>query len=144
VSIFTPDDRVRTGRAWTYGCLSAVLLFVVLPLALWAFGVFSSGPRGKADVIKQRNSAPNLIAQNTTLNNDSQVVIADKQKIQSMAAIPTGQQTQQDVMDLQGAEQVCDTDVATYNAAAANILAQGQLPAGLPQTYDASTECEPS
>jgi hypothetical protein len=143
MSIFNPDGDVRPGRVVTYGCLS-ILLIIALPITLWVAGVFTSGVRGTGNVIQQRNSSTNRVAQNTTLNNDSQTVIADHQKITQMSAIPTGQLTPQDRMDLQGAEQVCDSDVAAYNAAAANILAQGQLPDALPQSYDASTECEPS
>lgn len=32
MSVFTPDGDLRPARAWAYGCLTALLLFIVLPL----------------------------------------------------------------------------------------------------------------
>lgn len=138
VSIFTPDGDLRAGRLWAYTVTAAVLLFVVLPISLWAFGVFTSGIRGAGDVTKQHNSGSNQVAQNTTLLGANATVLADEAKIRQMAG---AQSTTQEQMALQGAEQVCDSDVQAYNADVQNILASGYLPAGLPSSYPL-TVCE--
>lgn len=140
MSIYRSDGSVRPGRVGAYGCATA-LAIAALFVALWAAGVFTSGIRGTATVINQRNSGANRVAQNTTLNNDSAAVLADHNKILVMDAI--SHPTEQDELDLNGAEQVCASDVEAYNAAVANILAQNQLPANLPSSYDYQSECEP-
>jgi hypothetical protein len=129
------------GLFWAAVVFVTLALAVIGGLAIW-IATATSAARGNAAVTRQHNSGANQVAQNTTLLGDSQAVIADQQKIEQMASIPSGEMTQQDLMNLYGAEQVCDTDVATYNAAVRNVLAQGLLPAGLPTAYSATTECE--
>lgn len=112
---------------------------IVVVLALIGAGIWlataSSGVRGNAAVTRQHNSGQNQVAQNTTLLNDSAVVVSDEQKIKVQAANVV---TEQDRLDLAGLEQNCATDVQTYNAAVQSILATGYLPTSLPSTYPAT------
>lgn len=138
MTIFNPDGTVRPGRAWLYGLTASFLLFVVLPIGLWAFGVFASGPKGAGDIVKQRNSAANIAHWSATLNGLSQQIQADTASIavaRSAAQAPDA--TKQDQVNLEGVIQNCLTDVAAYNGDVANVLAV--LPAGLPTSIPNDT-----
>ncbi len=100
-----------------------------------------AGPAGRAGVTRQRNSTANIVSENKTLLADNTNVLADQQTIQTQAANVV---TEQDRLDLVGDEQACEHDVATYNADVQGVLAQGQLPDGLPQAYNANTICKAS
>lgn len=139
MSIYTPDGDVRTGRAWAYGLLAA-LLVIILPIGLWAFGVFSSGPRGAGGVIKDRNSSQNIEQWSSTFNGEYQQLAAYQSQIQTIqAGIKAGTGTSQDQIDLQGLQLNCQSAAAKYNADTQNTLAV--IPAGLPASISLSTYC---
>jgi hypothetical protein len=133
MSIFDPDGNVRPRRTWAYGCATALALFVVLPIGLWAFGVFASGTKGTGDLTRQRNSAGNRAHWSATLNGLDQQITADQAMISAahaVAAAPNA--TKQDQINLTGLVQNCLTDVAAYNGDTQNVLAV--VPDGLPTT----------
>jgi hypothetical protein len=147
VSIFTPGGDIRTGRAWSYGCLTAFLLFIVLPLALWAFGVFSSGVRGAANVVKQNNDANNRIQAQATFNKLWGDIQADQIDIDGSAAtVKAAGGASADPYDqsvLTAEEQTCTSAAETYNADADNTTMKDWRPAGDPASVDPTEECEP-
>jgi len=114
-----------------------VLIAGAVALVIW-LRTASSAARGNAGVTRQHNSTQNQIAQNTKLLGDSATIVSDQQKIRILKA---SQVTEQDRIDLAGLEQNCQSDVATYNADAQNVLATGLLPTGLPSSYP-TTVCE--
>lgn len=126
---------------WSAGAIAALIAVILLvvgavALVIWLMTA-SSGARGSANVTRQHNSGANQVAQNTALLNDWNALQADIAKIQVLAH-PV---TEQDVTNLQGAEQVCISDATTYTAEAASILASGYLPAGQPSSAPV-TLCE--
>jgi hypothetical protein len=141
MSIYTTDGDVRPGRIWSYGCLTAFLLLVVLPLALWAFGVFSASTKGTGDVRRDRGGAANREQWSATFTGLYGQLQADQQNIKLAAAAATGPaSTKQDAVNLQGVQQNCDTDVGQWNSYLLNALAV--VPDGYPQQQlDPSSIC---
>lgn len=131
------DTVTAIGAFWTATIAALIGLALLVGGGIWIATV-TSGARGNASVTRQHNSGGNQVAQNTKLLGDNATVLSDQQKIKTLSG---SQQTQQDRIDLQGLELNCQSDVAAYNADAANILAAGLLPAGLPTTYPTTT-CE--
>lgn len=143
MTIFTPDGDVRPGRAWAYGCLAALLLFVVLPVSLWAFGVFSSGVRGAGDVIKQNNDANNRIQAQATFNKLWGDIQSYHDNITaSVAALKAnpGDPYQRSVLTAQ--QQICRSAVQEYNADTLNTTMRDWRPAQDPAQVDSNQECE--
>ncbi len=143
MSIFDDQDHVRTGRVWVYGCLTAITLFVILPISLWAFGVFSSGVRGQGDVIKQNNSGDNRIQAQATFNKLWGDIQGYHDNIQAAAAAlkaTPGDTYQQSVL---GAEQqICRSAVQEYNADTVNTTMRDWRPSQDPASVDPNQECE--
>ncbi len=131
------DIIAAIGAFWAIVIAALVALAILIGGGIWIATV-TSGARGNASVTRQHNSGGNQITQNSKLLGDNATVIADQQKIKALAQ---NQQTEQDRIDLQGQELNCQTDVQTYNADVASILAAGLLPAGLPSSYPTTT-CE--
>lgn len=145
MSIFNADGDVRPGRAWAYGCLIALLLFVVLPIGLWTFGVFSSGVRGAGDVIKQNNDANNRIQAQATFNRLWGDIQSYHDNIQAAAQALKASPTdgyQQSVLTAE--EQTCRSAVQNYNADAQNTTMRDWRPAEDPAQIDSTEECEPA
>lgn len=141
MSVFDAAGDLRPRRAWAYGCLTALLLFVVLPLALWGFGVFSSGIHGTGDIRTERGSAANREHWSATFTGLYSQLQADQQNIQvaAKAATATGAD-KQDAVNLEGVQQNCDTDVAQWDAYLDNALAV--VPDGYPQQHlDPASVC---
>lgn len=141
MSVFTPEGDVRPRRVWAYGCLTALLLFVVLPLSLWAFGVFSASTKGTGDVIRDRGSAANREHWSATFAGLYAQLQADQQNIQiaATATKATGAD-KQDAVNLEGVQQNCDTDTAQWNSYLDNALAV--VPDGYPQQHlDPASVC---
>lgn len=141
MTIFTPGGDLRPRRAWAYGCLTAFLLLVVLPLSLWVFGVFSSGIQGTGGVHKDRSSSANREQWSATFTGLYGQLQADQQNIQvAAAAAKAPGADKQDAINLEGVQQNCDTDVGQWNAYLNNALAV--VPDGYPQTQlDPSSIC---
>lgn len=141
MSIFTPEGNVRPGRTWTYGCLTALLLFVVLPLSLWAFGVFSSSVKGTGDVRRDRGTAANREHWSALFTGAYSQLQADQQNITLAAqATKAPGADKQDAVNLEGVQQNCATDVAQYNSYLDNALAV--VPDGYPQQHlDPASVC---
>jgi len=141
MSVFTADGDLRPKRVWAYGCLAALLLFVALPLCLWAFGVFSASVKGTGDVRKDRGSAANREHWSATFTGLYAQLQADQQNIQvatKAAAAPGADK--QDAVNLEGVQQNCDTDVATWNSDLDNALAV--VPDGYPKQHlDPASVC---
>ncbi len=132
MSIFTPEGDLRPARTWAYAVTIAVLLFVVLPLALWAFGVFTASTKGTGDVQRDRGSAANREHWSATFTGLYAQLQADQQNIQiAAAATKAPGADKQDAVNLEGVQQNCDSDVGQWNSDLGNALAI--VPDGYPQ-----------
>lgn len=143
MSIFTPDGNLRPGRAWSYGCLTALSLFVILPISLWAFGVFSSGIRGQGDVIKQNNSADNRIQAQSAFNKLWGDIQSYRDNIQAAATALKANPAdayQQSVLTAE--QQICRSAVQEYDADTLNTTMRDWRPAQDPAQIDSTQECE--
>lgn len=149
------------GALKAIGCgLLLALVVIVLPLALWAAGVFTSGIHGKGEAIKQKNNAGNWTSAQAQFERD----FADFQKFQVQA---TGAQTALDQFnrdhpanpnampgdpneekrnqlsdDLSGVVQQCGNTAADYNTAARSYLSEQFRAADLPPSLDPA-DCTP-
>jgi len=141
VSVFTADGEIRPRRVWAYGCLTAFLLFAVLPLSLWAFGVFSSGIKGTGGVRQYRGSAANREHWSATFTGLYGQLQADQQNIQiAAAATKAPGADKQDAVNLEGVQQNCATDVGQWNSDLDNALAV--VPDSYPQQHlDPASVC---
>lgn len=141
MSVFTADGEIRPRRVWAYGCLTAFLLFVVLPLSLWAFGVFGAGIKGTGDVRQDRGSAANREHWSATFTGLYGQLQADQQNIQiAAAATKAPGADKQDAVNLEGVQQNCATDVGQWNSDLDNALAV--VPDGYPQQHlDPASVC---
>jgi hypothetical protein len=143
LSIFDEHDRIRAGRVWAYGCLTALVLFVILPISLWAFGVFSSGVRGQGDVIKQNNSGDNRIQAQSTFNKLWGDIQGYHDNIQAAAAaVKTNPADDYQHSVLTAEQQTCRSAVQEYNADTLNTTMRDWRPAQDPAQIDPAQECE--
>lgn len=138
----------------------AVLFVIVLPLMLWAAGVFTSGIHGKGEAIKQKNNAGNWTSAQAQFERD----YADFTKFQTQATgaqttldrfnqehpvnpnagpgDPTEEHRSQLSDDLAGIVQQCGNTAADYNTAARSYLSSQFRAADLPPSLDPA-DCTP-
>jgi hypothetical protein len=132
-------------RDASYGALWIVIgiVFVlVLSIALWAFGVFTSDAKGTGDVIKHQNAASTREYWISKYNNDYQKLTADKANIATLGKAATAKgASAQDKQDYQGAQLVCNQDVQDYNGATQDLLGRKWLPDGLPASVNIADYC---
>ncbi|MDJ0342196.1 hypothetical protein QMK19_03220 [Streptomyces sp. H10-C2] len=122
--------------------IATVLVVALVGALIWAIGVFSSDTAGTGNVHKDQQSAQNREHWSATYNGDYAQVKADQDNLTTLKSAAEGQDaTQQDRTNYLGAQLNCRTDVATYNADAANVLGHQWIPDGLPSTLNAATYC---
>jgi hypothetical protein len=113
------------------GSVALVVIVSTVAALAWWLGVFTSGTKGAGDITRQRNSAANIAHWSATFNGLDQQITADQANIAIAKRAATGPDaTKQDQINLEGVEQNCVTDVATYNGDIQNVLAV--VPTGLP------------
>jgi hypothetical protein len=124
---------------WFIACLLAVL---IVGGGLWAFGVFASGAVGAGEVHKDQNKSSTREYWVSKYNADFNKLTGDKNNIATLEkTAKTANATVQDQSDLQGAQMVCNTDVATYNGATQDLLGRKWLPEELPASVLAADYC---
>jgi len=137
MSVFDDCGNVRTGRAWTYGLTAAFVLFIALPISLWAFGVFASGPKGAGDVHRKNNGADNRISAQATFEKLAADIQAYPVKIANAATDRTAHPDDTYYATvLTGLQSACADAVATYNADAQMTTMHDWRPSELPESYD--------
>ena len=142
MSVFDDRGNVRTGRAWFYSLTAVLVLFVILPISLWAFGVFTSGARGAGNEEKQKNSVSNRVFWQNEFNSLSQNIATYQAQIAAAHADELSHPGDSFYeQNLAGLTQECDIAVGQYNADTAKPIASPWLPAGLPTSYDRTTAC---
>lgn len=140
------DDPTRFQRGLFGSVASWIVAFVVLigliSAALWAFGVFSSGPKGRGDQIRRQNSEANRTFQQQHFED----LYADYQS--SLVKIPSyvvaakgGDNTA--TTNLLGLRSHCTDVASTYNQDSQKVLASdpngnGFKTADLPVSLDLS------
>jgi hypothetical protein len=118
-----------------------VFLFLVVAL-IWWLGVFSSGTAGAGNLTRDQNSSQNREYWSAKYNTDWQNLQADQSNLIGLREYAnTPGATQQDRMNLEGAQLNCRQDTATYNADTANVLGRQWLPSNLPTSVTATTYC---
>jgi hypothetical protein len=131
------------GAAWV---VATLLLVGAIGVAVWYFGVATSGVHGKGEVIKRNNSADNRVFQQEHFQTVFGDVKADKLKIkfarESLASDTKGTDTyDRDKINLEGLQQLCVTAVEDYNADANKVTARDWRDPSLPKTLDATNYC---
>lgn len=133
--------------------LGGISILVLIPLAIvacaalgafvWWLGVASSGTAGSGNITKDQNSSQNRERWSAQYANDWNTLKADQANIAVAKKAASGKfATAQDATNLEGAQQVCDSDVQTYNTDTANVLGTPFLPAGYPASVSATDYCD--
>ena len=142
MSLYNRQDAKEAAQGVS---ILAIALVVIVVLAtgtgalIWWINTSTSGIKGRGDIQQQRNSASNIAQWSATFNGLDQQIRADEANIATAKQFATAPgATKQDQINLQGAEQNCQTDVAAYNADIQNVLAV--VPTGLPTSYP-TTAC---
>lgn len=145
MGIITRKEASEGAQAISLGFIvTVVVIFLVgvLSATLWAFGVIGSGIKGDGDVHKMNQDAKNRVHWNAVFNAEYEQIKADQGKIALLKSAAEGDTgTQLDKINYQGAQQVCQDDVAEYNANTGKMLAADWLPAGLPSEINAADYC---
>lgn len=142
MSVFDDRGNIRPGRAWLYGLTAALTLFVILPISVWAFGVFTSGTRGAGNEEKQKNSVTNRVYWQNEFNGLAENIATFQAQIATAHAAEVAHPNDTFYeQNLAGLVQECDIAVGQYNADTAKPIASPWLPAGLPTSYDRTTTC---
>lgn len=124
----------------------AILFVGAIGVGIWYFGVATSGAKGAGDATKQQNSAANrLNAQKQYADLYEGILAADK-NIDVLDATAKADPTVVNKTNLTGAQNICNENVAAYNAMATNVLTAQWRPANLPERVgeDLTTDCKPA
>ena len=136
-------EKVVRGAAWFGGKWIAliVVICIVAGIAGWAINTALSGPAGQAGAYRQKQSTQNrLFAQANfedrynTIQKDVANIAVARAAVKADGAVPT----QYDKTNLTGAIQVCNQDVADYNADSGKYLLRDFKSAGLPKHVELS------
>lgn len=141
-SLWNRDDErfiARSVIAWTIGGVALILLVSV---ALWAFGVFTSDVKGRGDVREENNSAVNRVQQQAYFEDTKASYDGALAKIpaarQAVKSATTHKEERQ--VELDGLIQNCIDTAQAYNAQSRKQLAADWKAADLPRTLNA-TQC---
>lgn len=126
---------------WKIAALSVVsiVLAVALGWGIWALTVVTSPVIGRGEMYKDQQSSQNREYWISKYQHDYQMIQADQEAISTLKA--SGIVTQQDKINLQGAEMNCQQDVANYNGNVNNALGSPWLAANLPSQIDPNQYC---
>jgi cytoskeletal protein RodZ len=144
--LLSRQDRREAAESAGYLLIGAVVLVVIafiIGALVWALGVFSSGTKGRGDVIKQNNSSTNQIQAQAEFNKlwgDIQSYHADITASAAALAKNPGDAYQQSVLTAQ--QQICRSAVQEYNADTVNTTMREWRPAADPAAVDPTLECE--
>lgn len=125
--------------------IAAVVFFGAIGGGIWYFKVATSDIKGAGDAARQNNSAANRLQAQAKYSQLHEGIRAADRNIDTLAAAASVDPTQVNKTNLIGAQNVCQSNVAEYNAMATNVLTRDWIPEGLPTRVgdDPSTDCKP-
>lgn len=134
---------VFLGMKWTTVLtLFVVLLVLAVGALVWALSVGTSDIKGRGDAVRQRNSGTNRVfAQqhfedlNAAIERDQANIRVSREALQADKSNPVKQ------ANVTGAQQICNADVADYNASARKYLERDFKAADLPSRVELAV-CE--
>lgn len=125
------------GARWTIVLLVSVLvLSAVAAILIWGFKVGTSDIKGRGDAVRQHNSATNRIFAQQHFEDLHQGVQRDVANVSAARAAVKVDPSQVNKTNVVGAIQVCNADVADYNASARKYLERDFRAADLPPSID--------
>lgn len=129
--------------AWT---VAAIVVIAVIGVAVWYFGVATSGVKGAGDATKQTNSAANRLQVQAKYSSLYQGILAADLNIGVLDEAAKTDPSVFNKTNLVGAQNVCNQSVADYNAMAINALTAPWRPVELPISVgaDQATDCKPN
>lgn len=126
------DDDITPADLWKWFWWT-VAAVVLITAAIWAIDVGTSGIRGKGNVIKQNNDSNNQIAAQAEFNKLYGAIQADVRNIQSAAKqVAANPADQFELSALDGDQNLCRTDVTTYDGDTQDTTMKDWRPASLP------------
>jgi hypothetical protein len=141
----SPSRDTRRGLGYLLAWAVGITLIVgVISVGVWAFGVKTSDIKGRGDATKIHNSATNRIfAQQHFEDMYAEINDRDVPNLKSArAALKQAPHDQARQINVTGVQQICNQDVADYNAAARKFLERDFKAADLPARIDPITTCE--
>lgn len=136
------EDDISPARIWGW-VFAAIGCVLVLAVALWAFGVFTSGVKGKGDVIKKNNDSNNQIEAQHTFTALFGDIQSYKTKIASALKDTKAHPDQTFYAQvLTGLESTCSDAVQQYNADAISTTMKEWRPSDLPAQINPTDYCE--
>lgn len=141
-------NYVARHSAWRLAVwiVAGVLFFGAIGVGVWYFGVATSGVKGAGDATKQQNSAANRLQAQAKYSSLYEGILAADKNIDTLDAAAKADPTVVNKTNLTGAQNVCQQDVAAYNAMAVNSLTAQWRPVELPARVgdDPMTDCKPT
>lgn len=135
------EDSRDFGAFWGW-FVAFVVVALVVGGGLWGLGVFTSGAVGAGEVHKDQNKSSTREYWISKYNADYNKLTGDKDNIATLEkTAKSASATVQDQSDLQGAQMVCNRDVADYNGATQDLLGRKWLPETLPASVSAADYC---
>jgi hypothetical protein len=137
------DSATAIGYVWLW-VIAIVLLIGAIGVGTWWFSVKTSDLKGRGDATKIHNSATNRIfAQQHFEDMYAEITDRDVPNLKSArAALKLAPHDQARQTNVTGVQQICNQDVADYNAAARKFLERDFRAADLPAHIDPVSTCE--
>lgn len=141
-------SAVGMSAAWriVLSFLAVLAVAGLVSIGIWYFKVATSDVKGAGDAARQNNSAANRLHAQQKYAELHEGIQATDRNIDTLAEAVKNDPTQVNKTNLIGAQNVCQSSVAEYNAMATNVLTRGWIPAGLPVRVgdDPGTDCKPT
>lgn len=132
---------LRTGfRVALIITLGVLAIGAIVSVLVWGFNVGTSDVKGRGDAIRQRNSGTNRVFAQQHFEDLKAAIDKDVANIRAAKAAAATSPTQINQTNVTGAQQVCNGDVADYNAAARKYLERDFRASDLPSSIDLA-EC---
>lgn len=116
--------------------ITALVLSAVISIAVWGFKVGTSDVKGRGDAVKQRNSATNRVFAQQHFEDLKAAIDKDTANIRAARAAAKAEPSAVNESNVTGATQICNADVADYNASARKYLERDFRAADLPPSID--------
>jgi preprotein translocase subunit SecF len=125
--------------AWVIWVVGILIVIGAISIAVWGFNVGTSDVKGKGDVIREKNSGKNRIAQQErfqSLNASFEGFLVNLQGArQALAAADEDTKPMRQV-DLTGMQQQCVNTAQEFNALTQKVTAKDFIPDDVPQKLD--------
>jgi len=136
-------DDTKDGLGALAIVLGLMALGGVIGLVIWGASVLLSPVVGAGNVHKDVNDAKNREHWQAQYWAEYNQLQADKRQIGVLKTSYDSSRSEQDRIDLEGAQNNCQQDVARYNGDTQNVLGAKWLPEGLPSQVADGDMCEP-